>query len=158
MIQMSPSETSMKRCKGCQRLIPLSEFYQHGAMKDGYLNFCKDCVRLRISAYRLRNVEQARAKESERYYRKRDDEEFKRGRLKYMRGWRTPQKVKAHNDVRRRLKRPDACSMCGKKCKVEGHHPNYEKPLEIVWVCAMCHHQIHKKICLQVTQLRTDEF
>jgi hypothetical protein len=31
------------------------------------------------------------------------------------------------------------CSWCGKPGKLERHHPDYAKPLEIVWVCLACH-------------------
>lgn len=37
------------------------------------------------------------------------------------------------------LYRPESCSRCGKKCKPEAHHPDYSKPLEVVWLCSKCH-------------------
>jgi len=59
-----------------------------------------------------------------------------------------PEKRKAQNAVIHalrdgRLIRPNACSKCGKVCKPEGHHPDYSKPLEVVWVCPLCHKGIH---------------
>lgn len=39
--------------------------------------------------------------------------------------------------------RPDHCSVCNKICVPEGHHPDYSKPLEVVWVCKDCHTAIH---------------
>jgi hypothetical protein len=41
------------------------------------------------------------------------------------------------------LVRPDACGMCGKKCKPHGHHADYTKQLEVVWVCPKCHKELH---------------
>jgi hypothetical protein len=35
--------------------------------------------------------------------------------------------------------RPDRCSKCKVKCKPHGHHPDYSKPLEVVWLCPGCH-------------------
>jgi hypothetical protein len=32
------------------------------------------------------------------------------------------------------------CEVCGKE-KVEAHHPNYSKPLEVVWLCHK-HHRV----------------
>ena len=37
---------------------------------------------------------------------------------------------------------PTPCKYCGAS-KVEAHHPDYSKPLEVEWVCRPCHHKIH---------------
>jgi DNA-directed RNA polymerase subunit RPC12/RpoP len=40
--------------------------------------------------------------------------------------------------------RPDICSHCNETLKrIEGHHPDYAKPLEVIWVCPPCHSIIH---------------
>lgn len=38
-----------------------------------------------------------------------------------------------------KIKRPNKCSKCGKKCKPDAHHPNYSYPLNVVWLCRKCH-------------------
>jgi hypothetical protein len=39
-----------------------------------------------------------------------------------------------------RVVRPDVCSICGGKgARIEGHHVDYLKPLEVVWLCSECH-------------------
>lgn len=38
-----------------------------------------------------------------------------------------------------KIKRPDRCSECLKLCKPDAAHLNYEKPLEITWLCRQCH-------------------
>jgi len=42
-----------------------------------------------------------------------------------------------------KIKRPPTCSICNIQCVPEGHHPNYSKPLEVVWTCKECHTGIH---------------
>lgn len=42
-----------------------------------------------------------------------------------------------------RLIRPEACSQCGVVCTPHGHHPDYDKPLEVVWLCPPCHTKEH---------------
>jgi hypothetical protein len=37
------------------------------------------------------------------------------------------------------LVRPSTCSECSKQCKPDGHHLDYSKPLEVVWICRACH-------------------
>lgn len=42
-----------------------------------------------------------------------------------------------------RIVRPDKCSKCEDKGIIHGHHPDYGKPLEVVWLCAKCHQRHH---------------
>lgn len=43
------------------------------------------------------------------------------------------------------LIRPEYCEMCNVRCKPHAHHENYEKPLEVKWLCAECHYRkVHK--------------
>jgi len=42
------------------------------------------------------------------------------------------------------LKRPARCSECGRRNgRIVAHHENYERPLEVVWLCDSCHKLIH---------------
>jgi len=38
-----------------------------------------------------------------------------------------------------RIKRPSECSNCNKPCKPDAHHDDYNKPLEVSWLCRRCH-------------------
>lgn len=48
--------------------------------------------------------------------------------------------------------KPTTCSQCLVECKPEGHHPDYNKPLEVIWLCKKCHITEHKK-CKAVLHL-----
>lgn len=41
--------------------------------------------------------------------------------------------------VRGDIIRPDRCSQCGVECKPDAHHPDYSKPLAVIWLCKPCH-------------------
>lgn len=56
---------------------------------------------------------------------------------------------RAKNAVQRAVKsghviRPSTCSRCSIECKPEGHHHDYGKPLDVVWVCRPCHRAIER--------------
>ncbi len=59
-------------------------------------------------------------------------------------------KAKAHSRLRRavlagKIIRPSLCSKCGTACKPHGHHMDYTKPLEVIWLCCPCHGVIHRE-------------
>ena len=43
------------------------------------------------------------------------------------------------------LVRPAACSACGNPGRVDGHHDDYAKPLDVRWLCASCHRAWHSE-------------
>jgi hypothetical protein len=46
--------------------------------------------------------------------------------------------------VRRgKVVRPAHCSLCGIACKPHGHHDDYTKRLDVRWLCARCHKNVH---------------
>lgn len=59
-----------------------------------------------------------------------------------------PQAVFAHNELRKAIDkkiviRPERCSNCHKKKRIEGHHEDYAYPLQVVWLCSSCHKLRH---------------
>lgn len=72
----------------------------------------------------------------------------KRYREKY------PEKVCARHLINNsvasgKTERPNHCTVCFKECTPEGHHEDYTKPLEVVWLCSQCHNNVHnEKLCL----------
>ena len=73
--------------------------------------------------------------------------------------WRTrnPDKITAQNKKDRKKKRAAlqvwravqagnlvklSCQVCGGE-SVEAHHPDYDKPLDIIWLCKYHHEEIH---------------
>lgn len=137
----------MKKCKKCLEVKNENEFYKHSQMKDGLLNFCKSCVIVRVSSYWYKNVEIHRIKERERWQRRKSNPNEIERRKKYNRDWYAKDKnrCKSHGAVHRKLKPKEYCEICGIKAKMNAHHDNYEKPLEVLWCCVLCHRKIHNK-------------
>ena len=45
------------------------------------------------------------------------------------------------------IKKPSECQKCARKPKrIEGHHFDYSKPLDVIWLCASCHTKLHNNI------------
>ncbi len=131
----------MKECFKCKKSKPLNHFYKHQGMKDGRVNKCKECNKLDVRKNRYKNIE---------YYRKYDRDRGNRLPDNYEKEYRArfPDKYKAHtmvsNAVRDgKMTRPNYCQGCGAECRPDGHHENYLKPLDVVWLCKPCHHFAH---------------
>lgn len=59
---------------------------------------------------------------------------------------RNRKKLAAHNAISKGILRgkilPMTCIVCGKKA--EAHHPDYDAPLDVVWLCPDHHREVHK--------------
>lgn len=141
--------TSSKRCFKCKETKPLDDFYRHPKMADGRVNKCKECNKLDVKKNRASKVD---------YYRKYDLERAKlpdraKAAAEISKRWRSQDAriMAAHNAVSRavrsgRLKR-EPCERCGAE-KSYGHHEDYNKKLEVMWLCQPCHKQRHKELAI----------
>ena len=54
---------------------------------------------------------------------------------------------RAHTATTRAIKSgklvPKPCERCGATDRIEAHHPDYSKPLEVKWLCFPCHRALH---------------
>lgn len=129
----------MKKCFKCGDEKPVGEFYRHPYMSDGRLGKCKECTKSDVRSNR-------RAKQD--YYAEYDRRRGNRWKAGYYERWRASngEKYRAHiivnNAVRDKRLSKEPCFMCGTD-KVFAHHPDYSKPLSVVWLCQRCHKRIH---------------
>lgn len=42
--------------------------------------------------------------------------------------------------------KPDGCIRCGQINKLHAHHSDYSKPLEVEWLCTLCHGKEHRHV------------
>jgi hypothetical protein len=69
-----------------------------------------------------------------------------------------PEKISAQRKVRNAIKtgkliRSPYCEICKKECKTDGHHEDYNKPLEVIWMCSQCHLYHHQKYRMHAERL-----
>jgi len=61
-------------------------------------------------------------------------------------------KSRAHDLLNKAVKRgdlvkPTLCEKCHDAHRhIHGHHEDYEKPLEVIWLCPPCHHNRHEEL------------
>lgn len=131
-----------KQCFRCGAVKPLGEFYKHKGMADGHLNKCKECAKKDVRENRKDKVE---------YYRDYDRKRGSRQSYDYIKEYREkyPKKYRATNMVNNAIRsgnlHKEPCEVCGTTEKVHAHHDDYDKPLNVRWLCAAHHSQWHKE-------------
>ena len=134
----------MKKCQRCGIEKDISEFYVHKGMADGHLNFCKNCVKTRVSGHYRNDIESSRIKERERCNKRKNDPRYIEMQRKATAKYRSKLKLQSWSKLYKN--RPDRCSKCQTvTTKLHAHHPDYDKPLEVIIFCRDCHYKKHWK-------------
>lgn len=151
----------MPKCRICEKEKNQCDFYKHSQAASGYDSACKECVKSRSRANRAKRIDYYRE-----YDRQRANHPHRVDARKIYSGteagksahsaakarWSESNKIKrgANTLVSRairkgELEKPDSCEECGKSnCRLEGHHDDYSKPLDVRWLCSKCHREWHK--------------
>jgi len=45
---------------------------------------------------------------------------------------------------RKNMIKKEPCFFCDKEEHVDAHHQDYDKPMEVIWLCKGCHKKLHK--------------
>lgn len=139
--------TRSKECFKCKTVKPLTDFYKHSGMADGHLNKCKECTKSDVGIHRLENIERIRAYDKERA----KLPERQKLKQEVTRAWRAEDKRRtaAHNAVARAIAKglliKQPCERCGNE-KSLAHHEDYDRKLDVMWLCQPCHKQRHKEL------------
>jgi len=124
-----------KHCYSCGETKSKDCFAIASYSADGLRSVCKTCDVEKATNYR--KTEKGR-------------EYVKRKSKLYHGNEKNKKKIKAKqligSAVRRGdIIRPDNCSECDSSVRVEFHHDDYDKPLEVRALCKKCHMQWHKE-------------
>ena len=133
----------MKKCFKCNEKKELSEFYKHSGMSDGHLGKCKVCTKQDAYIHRHESPNREKILAYDRGRGARQDSSYQKEYRKKF-----PKKYKAHSLINYAIKSNklfrEPCEICGKE-KTHAHHDDYDKPLNIRWLCAEHHRQWHAK-------------
>lgn len=147
----------MKKCFKCGEVKTLDCFYKHSQMADGHLNKCKECnkkdVRYNYSLKQdyYQKYDRERNLERKEYLKLKDNEWRLKNKEKSntaKNNWakKNNKKINAQSKARRSLNKKiiykNSCIFCG-NIKAEGHHHDYDKPLDVIWLCDLHHKKVH---------------
>ena len=107
--------STMKACSKCKATKPLSDFNKRSDNPNKHRSECKKC-------------------------------QYKSQKRKR----RTPEHFRAYNQLHYALKtgriiKPIFCEGCKKRKRLDAHHEDYSKPLEVDWLCSKCHRAVYIK-------------
>ena len=150
----------MKKCRICGSTKPHNDYYHAPASADGFASICKECVKQRVKANRAKNIDHykafdaARAMRPDRVAARKAYQKTASGKDAIARARRAyidraPERRAAHVILGNALRdgRAEAWPVCAlPECcgtKLEAHHPDYSRPLDVVWLCNKHHRQCH---------------
>ena len=138
--------TSTKKCAECGRDLSLGEFSKNKNSKDGLQSRCRQC----FSAYNRANyaANREKIKRSVSAYKINNPEKVLETRRRTC--IKNPTRMNASRVVDAAVKagsivNPGVCYGCGcasDEHRIEAHHHDYSKPLDIVWLCTPCHRRM----------------
>lgn len=131
------------QCRVCGQTKKQDEFYSKQLRKCGSVGECKDCTKRRVRS-RSRSNSAVQAYDRLRARRPKVADRIRKNAADW--NAKNPAAYKAHNAVSNAVRdgrmTKEPCLFCGEK-KVHGHHRDYSKPLDVVWLCPKCHHRLH---------------
>ena len=134
----------MKYCSTCEEKRDESRFHKRAASNDGLAARCKTCQKVYDKA---RSKDPAR-EEARRIYAQTEEGKLNSNKAKAEYRKRNPNKTKAHSMAARAIKNSnlfkEPCEVCSEE-NVHAHHDDYAKPLNVRWLCSLCHSKWHKK-------------
>lgn len=135
---------NQKTCIRCSEEKAPDEFYGHPQMADGLLGACKACCK-RDERKRRRLNPDVQKYDTERSSDPKRVELRRRTSKIYREN--NPSARAAHGAVERAIRSgsilKENCLFCAADKNIHGHHRDYSRPLDVVWLCAKCHRRLH---------------
>lgn len=137
---MDSCDMETKNCFKCGESKPIVEFYRHPMMADGRLGKCKTCTKTDVTRRRDSKLDEIRE-----YDRNRGNRQTAEWRANYKATHKAEcdARTAVDNAVRDGRLTRMPCEVCGGTYRIQGHHDDYSKPLDVRWLCVKHHRQHH---------------
>jgi len=137
-----------RKCTHCKQIKSLDFFHKckGKGFKFGVYPKCKECRKIftkidyekrkkKIIKYlkKYRKTEQGKITRKKEFLNRKKNH-FNKYRANYL----------TSNAIRDKRLIRIPCEKCGDK-KSQAHHPDYDEPLKVIWLCKKHHNEIHKK-------------
>jgi len=130
------------QCTACGEWLDPTAFYPSPAATSGLSSRCKPCHTARNVALRDKANAAAYAREWRQRPEVADRERRRAAVRRQSKEWQA--RIELNKAVKRGdVVRPAACAECGQTGRIEGHHDDYDKPLDVRWLCRDCHEAHH---------------
>ncbi len=164
-----PSKKGYRICKMCQRFFnrKWKERNIPNYNKPRDYTFCRNCQTQKTAADFHRNIcykklalaclecqRNSRVEQPINYYQENKKsllEASHRARAKFPEKWDARAKLRYAVKVGKIIK-PVHCEKCDEIKKLHGHHEDYSKPLDVMWLCIRCHNERHAYLKLNPQQ------
>lgn len=137
-------------CWKCGRDLATDKFYTSKAGE--VVKPCKECKSQMRKEYYSRNLDRERNRNHLNYV---QDKAYNHTRVMQWKKDKGGPKQRHRNAVRALLwyhvnagyvRKPEVCGRCGARAPLHGHHEDYSKPLDVVWLCRLCHKEAHTRV------------
>lgn len=138
-------QNDKKKCTRCREIMAISEFPKDANNASGLCGKCHKCSRASALEYAAKNREKIKNYSKQWRVENKADYDARMKKHKSSKEGRA-RSILTSSVHRGRVVKPDKCQKCGseiEKSKLHGHHHDYDKPLDVLWVCSLCHGKLH---------------
>jgi len=143
-----------RRCAKCQKIKPAEAFYKNSGMPGGISGYCRPCTSKYQEEYR-KNKPSLKTYYQEWYQSNKQILQAERHKKRESNQMLKILQDRAWLEFNKALRKglvggpPLLCQLCRDIDKIgtkyESHHPNYNEPLRVIWVCKSCHRRVHRE-------------
>ena len=119
----------LRKCYICKKTLPVEGNFSYWKKRKAYNSSCNKCHNSRY--FKTKKGKEAWNRASKKSYQKHKDK------------WMTRLKTRFY--IKAGILKKQPCEVCG-EIKVQAHHPDYNRPLLIIWLCLKHHRLLEKEL------------